>query len=108
MLCELLAATASFLPNETEARNTIEKFSMLDAPAVIKRITKSSEFGAILPQLELAFEGLGTKTISDHVIFFLDMYYPNVLLEIAADEKRAQLFEDIITGGIEVVKNGNK
>jgi len=107
VLCEFLFASSPYLPNETEARNTIEKFSMLDAPAVIKRITKSTEFNALLPQLELAFDGLETKTIYDHVIFFLDMHYPNVLREIETDEKNAQLFEDVITGGIGVVKNAN-
>jgi len=108
LLCELLIASSSYLPNETEVRNTIEKFSMLDAPAAIKRITKSAEFVAIVPQLELAFDGLGTKTISDHVISFLDMHYPDVLQEIAADDKNAQLLADIISGGIEVVKDANR
>ena len=108
LLCELLIASSSYLPNETEVRNTIEKFSMLDAPAVIKRITKSSVFEAIRPHLELAFEGVETKTIADHVILYLDMYYPNVLHEIEINETKAQLFEDVMSGGIKVIKDADR
>lgn len=106
-LYDLLTMTVSYLPNEDFVRNTIEKFCMLDAPAVVKRVMKTDELAAFVPMILDATDDMDVKRITEYVISFYNPYYPNVVNEVVGDEKKAQLVADSFAEGVRVIRDGN-
>ena len=106
-LCELLVSTIAYLPNEDAARDTIEKFSILDSPAVVAKISKTNEFASYSSYVRNAIEDMTTKEVTDYVISFVDMQYPNIVKEIANDEKMAQWVVDVIDESIRVISDAD-
>jgi len=106
-LYELLTMTESCLPDENAVRNTIEKFSILDAPAIVSHAMKIERFKMLVPLISDAMEDMDTKRITEYVISFFNPYYPTVIKEITANEQNTQLRADVVKEGIKVIRDGN-
>jgi len=107
MLCELLVTTIAYLPDEDVARAAIEKFSILDSPAVVAKMSKTNEFASLSPFIKDAIEDMTLREITDYVISFADMRYPDIVKEIAEDEKMSQWAVDVIDEGVRVINDAD-
>jgi hypothetical protein len=93
---DLIGKASFFLPTEDKARSIFQQYSMLDAHAVLKAIKKipaiSSSF-LTLPGLVSDMDRVELEKVFIHLV---DTYYPQLIQEIADDDKSAKLFVEVI------------
>lgn len=105
MLIELMtqAYQQGLIPSEDELRELYISNNILDAPAVIKKLSSNPKMKQVLPTIRQCIEGVDDQQIGTDIITFMDDVYPTLTTEIV--EEKGQWIADLLTEGIKVVKD---
>lgn len=108
---EVLGKVATDLPPEDMAIALFNRNKALGSTILTEvirsQITTISGYDAYLKLVKRTIEDLNDDDVIDAIIYFLDEYYPNLIIQISESEGESKLALEVLGGILQVVRSAD-